>query len=178
MKSYIAKILLVALITLGYSTSLFAQGVVEPRKSPMALAKYTSSDLYIFIVYSQPHKRDRVIFGNLVPFDTIWRFGANETTQLTTTKDLTIGDKTLKAGTYSLYALPGENEWTLIFNNKLGTWGSYGYEESADILKVSVKPEGTEESWEAFTISFVENDDELKMVAMWDNTSISLPISH
>ncbi|TNE71317.1 DUF2911 domain-containing protein [bacterium] len=166
------------LLTVLISSSVFAQKAVEPKPSPMALAKIMLDKTYISITYSQPHKRERVVFGELVPLGKVWRFGANETTQLTTTGDIKVGDKVLKAGTYSVFCMPEKDSWTLIFNSALGQWGAYQYDASKDVLSVKVPTSATSETWEAFTIKFDKAEGtSTKLNAMWDGTMISVPVS-
>lgn len=165
------------LLLLGFSASAFAQKAVEPKPSPMALVKANLDATYVSITYSQPHKKDRVIFGELVPFGKIWRFGANEGSQLTTTGDIMLGDKTLKAGTYTVFCTPEKDAWTLSFNSGLGQWGAYQYDATKDVLKVTVKTAATPETFEAFTLKFDKPEGKTTVFsAMWDGTMISIPV--
>jgi hypothetical protein len=153
----------------------FAQEAVEPRPSPMAVAVAQQGDTYVKIVYSRPHKRGREIFGSeLAPYGKVWRLGANETTEITATKNIKIGGKTLKAGTYSMFAIPEKDEWTVIFNNGLGQWGAYDYEASQDALRLEVPVQQAAEVYEPFTIMFDEEGTELTLV--WDQTKVVLPV--
>ena len=95
------KFLLCAVLFFCLATDILAQEAVGPRPSPLAIAAVRYKDEYIKITYSQPQKRGREIFGKLVPFDEVWRTGANEATELTTTKNIQINGTLLKAGTYS-----------------------------------------------------------------------------
>ncbi len=174
MNRFFSYATLVALF-LAITQLAFGQEAVEPRPSPMAIAITQQGDTYVKIVYSQPHKRGREIFGSeLAPYGKVWRLGANEATEITTTKNIKIGGKTLKAGTYSMFAIPQEDEWTVIFNDGLGQWGAYDYDASQDALRLEVPVQKAETTYEPFTITFNEEGTELTMV--WDQTKVVLPI--
>lgn len=165
------------LLLVGFSISAFAQKAIEPRPSPMALVKANLGDTYVSIIYSQPHKKGRVIFGDLVPFGKVWRFGANDATQLTTTGDIMLGDKTLKAGTYTIFCTPEKDAWTISFNSALGQWGAFQYDAAKDVLKISAKTVASPETYEAFTLKFDKPEGKSTVLsAMWDGTMISIPV--
>lgn len=168
---YMTLILAVCLL----SQTAFAQKAVEPRPSPMSIAAMKQGDAYVKIVYSQPHKRDRKVFGGLVPFGEVWRLGANEATEITLTQDLMIDGNKLEAGTYSMYAVPEQDQWTIIFNSALGEWGHYNYNEDQDVLRVDVPTSETEETYEPFTIMFNEAGTELIMA--WEDTKVTVPVN-
>jgi hypothetical protein len=177
MKKNLSFLFLMVLVMLFASNQLSAQKALDPKPSPMALVKANLDGAYVSVTYSQPHRKDRTIFGELVPFGKIWRFGANEATQFTTTGDIQIGDKTLKAGTYTVFCVPEKEQWTLIFNTVLGQWGSYQYDATKDVMKVTAKTEATSELWEPFTVKFEKPDGKkTSLVAMWENTMVSFPI--
>lgn len=93
----------------------------------------------VTITYGRPSVRDRVIFGELVPFDTVWRTGANEATTIAFSGDVTVEGEPLSAGTYGLFTIPRENGvWTLIFNNTAEQWGAYRYDSGVDALRMNV----------------------------------------
>lgn len=150
------------------------------RKSPIAIAKvnHQPSDTYIKVVYGQPYKREREIFGDLVPFDEVWRTGANEATELTTTNDIIFGDEKLQAGTYSLFTIPHqEDNWTIILNEELGQWGAFEYNESADVMRVEAPATNEENVTEAFTIQFSEvMGNSVEIIIEWDQTAVKIPI--
>ncbi|HHC79503.1 MAG TPA: DUF2911 domain-containing protein [Flavobacteriia bacterium] len=128
------------------------------------------------VLYGRPQKKDRVIFGGIVPYGKIWRTGANEATEVTFYKDLEFGGKSLKAGTYVLHSIPGEKEWTIILNSNLNVWGSFQYDEAADVLRVKVPVKKDEKSLEAFTIAFRKGKD-MAMILAWDTTRVEIPLS-
>lgn len=150
------------------------------RKSPIAIAKilHQPTDTYMKIIYGQPYKRGRKIFGELVPYNEVWRTGANEATELTTTQDILWAGKKLEAGTYALFCIPRENNpWTIILNNQLGQWGAFDYQSTYDELRVQIPATQTESSTEAFTIEFAKLDGDSTQVVMgWDKTEVTIPV--
>ena len=150
------------------------------RKSPIAIATtmHEPTDTYIKIVYGQPYKRGRDIFGTLEPYGEIWRTGANEATEITTTKDIIFGGRKLSAGTYSLFSIPRENEdWTIIINSGLGQWGAFEYEEEYDVIRIDAPAVKKDIITEAFTIQFSEIvDDSTNIIIRWDQTEVKVPV--
>ena len=167
------------------------------RPSPMAMARTMVGDAYVFVVYSRPYERGRDnIFGTeeseaLVPYGQIWRTGANEATQLTTTHDLTVAGQALAAGTYSLFTTPGPDEWQVHFNSELGLSGPGRFDPEAgqftpidvaatNVLTVTV-PAGSipeEEKVDQLTISFEDAEGGGKhMVLRWITTAVRVPIA-
>ena len=128
------------------------------------------------VVYSRPQKNNRVIFGELVEYNTVWRFGANENTEVEFFRDVKIGKSVLKKGKYSVFAIPTADKWTLIFNKELNTWGSFKYQLSKDILRIDAPVEKTTNIAEAFFIYFKKTAKGFNMVAGWDNIHVTLPI--
>jgi Protein of unknown function (DUF2911) len=130
------------------------------------------------VVYGRPLKKGRTMLGGTEPFGKVWRLGANEATEIKLFQDVTFGDKKIKAGTYTMYAIPTEKEWTIIFNTKLDTWGAYSYEEAKDVARVVVPVGKTEKEVEAFTIAFDGKGDTAVMVFAWENTMVKLPVKY
>jgi hypothetical protein len=127
------------------SSLLFAQGDKSKRPSPPKTATGTAAGATITINYSSPSVKGRKIWGGLVPYDKVWRAGANEATIFETSKAIKIEGKDLPAGKYSLFATPGENEWTIILNSETGQWGikrtgEANRDPSKDVVTVMVKP--------------------------------------
>lgn len=155
------------------------------KHSPEKTASYTNNGMDLTVNYSSPFKKGRVIFGELVPYDVVWRTGANEPTVFTTKTDITIIDKPLPAGTYSLWTKPGPTEWEVMFNKEVPDWGvtiSSGGREttrnpSSDVVHVTVPARETEEIVESFTISFEDNG-QLYLSLSWDTTKIQVPINN
>ena len=112
------------------------------RVSPKASVSQTIGFTDVTISYSRPGVKGRKIWGGLVPYNKVWRTGANEATKITFSKDVTINGEKLAAGSYAFFAIPTQNEWTLIFNKVADTWGAFSYDKnkSQDALKIKVKP--------------------------------------
>lgn len=170
-----AKRLLFLLLTLT-SGSLYAQEAVKPRTSPLALITMRYKDAYVRMTYSQPHKRGREIFGKLVPYGEVWRTGANEATELTTTRDIIVNGTLLPAGNYTLFTIPEKDKWTIIFSKDVGLWGAYNYNPKADALRFEVPVQHTDVPWEAFTIQFDQRNNVADLLLIWDTVKIVIPI--
>lgn len=159
--------------TLGSTWTLSAQVGSETKPSPPATAKGSINDAEITINYSSPGVKERIIWGQLVPFDKVWRAGANEATTFETSKDLMVDGQKLPAGIYSFFIIPKEKgEWTAIFNSVAKQWGAYKYDESKDVLRVSVKPEPSDKKYERLTYK-VQDD---KTTMYWANLALSIPM--
>jgi hypothetical protein len=107
----------------------------------------------------------------------VWRTGANEATEITTTGTITLAGKTIPAGTYALFTIPQKDKWTIILNQDLGQWGAYRYDQEQDFIRFEVPTIKLNQTYEPFTIEFetVGNDVSLKM--MWDKTGVNMPIT-
>jgi hypothetical protein len=126
----------------------------QVRVSPKAEVMQTVGFTDIRIIYSRPGVKGRTIWGKLVPYNSVWRAGADEATKFIFSTDVTIEGKLLKKGSYSFFAIPGKTEWTLIFNKVADQWGAFEYNESQDALRIKVKPEkGNWQEWLAYTIT-------------------------
>jgi len=155
-----------------------AQEALKPIPSPLGMATFKYEDLYVKVTYGRPHKRGREVFGSLVPYGKIWRTGANQATEITVTKDVTIGGKKLAAGTYTLFSVPEETKWELIFNEDLGQWGAYRYNEDKDALRVFAEVSQTDLVYEPFTIEIEQKENEIHLIMMWDKTRATIPIAY
>lgn len=170
-----SKFLLCTILLLAAAGTTIAQ---EKRESPLSVTASRYKDTYIKIVYSQPQKKGREIFGKLVPYGEVWRTGANETTEITITTDINIGGQALKAGTYSIFTIPNPDSWTIIFNADLGMWGSYNYNPKRDVIRINVSPTSLTEVAEAFTIAITPMNEKADMVFQWDKTKVTIPIQY
>ena len=152
--------------------------VPRPRTSPVAIASCKGSyNLYLKIVYGQPLKRGREIFGTVEPYGEVWRTGANEATEFTTTKDIRIGSEILKAGTYTVFTVPDKEHWKVLFNSELEQWGTYTYDASKDVLTTEVPVIESQTLYEAFTITFNQTSTGADLVMAWDKTLIAVPLT-
>lgn len=128
------------------------------------------------VIYGRPSKKGRTMLGGTEAFGKVWRLGANEATEIKLYKDVTFGDKLIKAGTYTMYAIPDKSEWTIIFNTKLDTWGAYSYEESKDVARIKVPTSAAPSEVEAFTIWFNDEVADKSMNIAWENTLVKVPV--
>ena len=142
--------------------------------SPSSTANYSSDNLTVRVSYSRPAVKNRLIFGGLVPYEKVWRTGANEATLITFDNDVTFAGEKLKAGTYSLWTIPGTDTWQVIINDQTGQWGT-NYDETQDVFRASVNAYEIPEKTELFTISFTDTED-LHMLLTWDKTQVDIPI--
>jgi hypothetical protein len=164
---------LIAALCLFISIAAFAQEPQEPKKplSPPQQVEYKTNGKKITIDYGAPSKRDRVIFGGLVPYDQVWRTGANAATTLTTDADLMIGSLHVPAGKYTLYTIPGAKTWTLIVNKQTGQWGTE-YDETQDLGRVQMKVASPLKTpVEMFVIGLDKT-----LTLTWDTTKAWIPV--
>ena len=153
-----------------------AQDEIKQRPSPAAIATMHYKDAYAKITYGQPQKRGREIFGKLVPYGEVWRTGANEATEITLTKDALLNGKALKAGTYSIFTIPGKDSWTIIINGDLGLWGAYNYNIKSDVMRFDIPVQKNETVFEPFTITFDQRNELADILLRWDTVKIVIPI--
>ncbi|HUO85088.1 MAG TPA: DUF2911 domain-containing protein [Thermoanaerobaculia bacterium] len=173
MKQMRAQIILLAVVLLTLSAA--GQEKKKPL-SPPAKAEATIAGKSITIDYSAPSRREREIMGGLVPFDKVWRTGANAATTLTTSADLMIGSLHVPAGTYTLFTIPGEKAWTLIVNKQTGQWGT-NYDPSQDLGRVPMKIRSLADSVETFVIGIELGKDNKGFLNLtWENTEASAPL--
>jgi len=151
--------------------------------SPKGYAVYNIDETQISIDYSRPLKRNRLIFGAkkdsaLVPFGEYWRLGANKATSLNTNQPLLIGDKTLPAGKYRLYAVPYATYWDIVVHNQPEGSGAAVPDPTGDLFRLSKETQKMNESVDQFTIDFMPKDSLVWLRFMWDYTSVALPIHY
>jgi hypothetical protein len=125
------------------------------------------------VIYSRPSKKDREIFGALVPYDQIWRTGANEATEIAFYMDVMIKKQLVKAGNYSIYTIPGKDQWSFILNTATTQSGT-NYDPKKDVLKVTMDTIPSPQNIESFSISFVEQKEGAILFLGWDKTIASL----
>lgn len=171
------SILFGVLAFLAISTSTFAQKFNGLDVSPLDAAYYprdhNDTAKQVKIYYSRPQLKGREL-ATLAKNGEVWRTGANESAEIIFYEDMKMGDKMIKAGTYSLYTIPGDNEWTIIVNSDLNTWGAYNYKDGNDVARVTVPVTEGKESLEAFSITF---DDEGTMHMGWGTKRVAVPFS-
>ncbi len=164
------------LLSILFLASSILYGQLElPRLSPKAEVYQRIGYTDISIEYSRPGVKGRKIWGGLVPYDKVWRTGANESTRIKFTTDVIINGRTVPAGIYSIFTIPSQNEWTIILNKKLG-WG-LDYDPEQDLMRFKVKPEKTEFA-ERLLFLFPAVSDSICTVEMrWENLKISFDIA-
>lgn len=162
-----------------FTTETSAQEFSGMDASPADIAAYPSnyqvSEKLVRVIYSRPQLKGRSL-SELAPAGKVWRTGANEAVEFTLYRDAEVGGEELEAGTYSLFTIPGEKEWTVILNKNLNQWGAYFYDDSGDVTRVKAGASEGNESLEAFSIAFKEVDDGVHMVMGWGTTRVALPI--
>jgi hypothetical protein len=170
-------IVIISCLCVAFTTPAQAQkrGNKKPRVSPNASVSQTIGTTKITITYGRPGVKGRKIYGGLVPYGKVWRTGANESTDIVLPKDVTVEGKSLPAGTYSIYTIPGKKQWTIIFNSKL-SWGTQ-YDKSKDVLRVQAKPETTRIPMEQLLFYFKNvTNESAEVVVYWDKTKVSFMI--
>lgn len=140
--------------------------------SPLETIDRSVDGVDVTIVYCRPSARGRVMIGGKEPFGQVWRTGANAATTIEFEKDVLIDNKPLSAGKYSLFTIPGETEWIVIFNKVHEQWGAYNYDPSHDALRVNVRRQKPKAFVETFTITLGKNN----IVLTWENFFISIPV--
>jgi hypothetical protein len=149
----------------------------KPPLSPPGQAAVTIGAATITIDYARPSMRGRKIMGELVPYDKVWRTGANAATTLKTSAALEIGGALVPAGTYTLYTLPGEKAWRLIINKQTGQWGTQ-YDQAQDLARVDLKIEATAAPVEQFTITLAGTGAAAGLLTMeWESTKLTIPFN-
>ncbi|MEP0859955.1 MAG: DUF2911 domain-containing protein [Ignavibacterium sp.] len=171
------KTLLLLMLAI-FSFTISAQNKEEKvRVSPKAEVMQVVGFTEVRIIYSRPGVKGREIWGGLVPYNQVWRAGANEATKFIFSTDVLIEGKPLKAGSYSFFAIPGKNEWTLIFNKVADQWGAFEYNESQDALRIKVKPEKSSVFQEWLTYTITRTSDYSAVVRLeWEKLKVPFKI--
>ena len=161
---------------------LFALGteaqIKAPQPSPVGKISQTVGLTDISIEYSRPSMKGRKIFGGLVPYNELWRTGANASTKVTFSENVKIAGQELKKGTYAIFTIPGEKEWTIIVHKNLDHRGTDDYKQEEDVFRVMVKPVGLSAPVETFTMSVDNLKNASCDISMsWEKTSVSIPVS-
>lgn len=173
------KLLTLALVAGAFiATPTLTAQEFKVDKSPMDQAafpsSYKESNKQIKVTYSRPQLKGRDL-STLAPAGKVWRLGANEAVEVTLYKDMKLGTTPVKAGTYTMYAIPGEKEWTVILSSDLNVWGSYFYKEANDVARINVPVETGKDSVEYFGMEFVEVDNGAHLVGAWGTARIQIP---
>lgn len=148
-----------------------------PAPSPGAKVVQDVGLTKVEIDYSRPSMKDRKIFGELVPYGSLWRTGANAATKITFGEQVTIQGKSIPAGTYALLSIPGQNQWTVILNSDAALRGTGEYKEAKDVARFEVKPETLATPTETLSIGLDHlRDDSAVLFIEWDRTRVPLEV--
>ena len=128
------------------------------------------------IIYSRPQKNNRVIFGDLIEYNKVWRLGANEATEVEFYQNVRIGNTKIKKGRYTLYCIPFADKWTFIINKDTDTWGSFMYDAKKDIVRQDAPVQKAAEIAESLSFLFEKTSVGFSLSAAWDSVKVSLPI--
>jgi Protein of unknown function (DUF2911) len=152
--------------------------------SPESNVAFENNGLKVHVFYNRPNKKGRVIFAKdgLVPFDKVWRTGANEATVFETNKELDFGGKSLPKGKYSLWTIPGEQTWKIIFNSDIPGWGvgfdgQVSRDAKKDFLTIEAPVVLQDKEFEQFTISVEKMGEEMELIFIWDKTLVAAPFT-
>ena len=164
-----------------FASSLHAQEAKKiefPQASPPASVKERVGVTAVSIDYSRPSVRERKIFGGLLPYGEVWRTGANAATKITFSTDVKVGGAAVPAGSYALFTIPGQAEWTVILSKVVADqWGSYAYDKKDDQARVKVKPVAMAEPLETMTISLQDmRAGKANLVIAWEKTKVPVEI--
>jgi hypothetical protein len=172
--------IVITLLFFATSALVNAQSISFSKmdKSPLdvVLHRNDQNEAVARVIYSRPSKRNRKIFGDLVPYDQVWRTGANEATEIDFFKPVQINNQLVPAGSYSIYTIPGKDKWTFILNSKTLQWGNE-YDEKFNILEVQTETVSAPQTIEEFSISFIEMEDRILLFMGWEDTMTYLPFS-
>lgn len=167
----ISRVFMLCFLLIGTGFSLQAQQDKSKRPSPPDVVTQKIGEASITLDYSQPGLKGRKL-ETLAPAGKVWRTGANECTSFETSADLTINGEKLAAGKYSLFTVPGEKEWTFIFNEDYKQWGAYNYSKDKDVLRVTTPVQKAKETMERLTFTIGEND----VTLQWGDVAVGMEV--
>jgi hypothetical protein len=179
MNSKLLRFFAVLILGLMLASSLSAQTpkVDFPAASPACTIKQRVGLTDIEVVYSRPGIKGRTVFGGIVPYGQVWRTGANQATKITFSTPVKLNGTDIPAGTYALFTIPGENEWTIILNKNAAQFGAFQYDEKADLVRFKVVPVTLGETIETFTIEFNHiRDDSAIINLVWEKTVVPIKL--
>lgn len=175
MKKSIFAIVVFA-ITVLFTNDISAQKFSGLDKSPADISLYPrKGNTEIKVVYSRPQLKGRAL-EKLAPADKVWRTGANEAAEITFYKNVVFGGKKVKAGTYTLFTIPGANEWTVILNKANNVWGAYSYDKKQDVARVKGAVSKSASVIEAFSVAIGKVDGAANLYLGWGNTIVTVPV--
>jgi len=171
------KIILSALSGVLFLCSSQAQ-IKMPAPSSTQTIKQDFGLSSIELTYSRPNMKGRKVYGDLVPYNKLWRTGANAATRLRFNDPVELGGKKIDSGTYVLYTMPGVDNWEIIINKGITNWGVDGYKESEDVVRFKVEPMKMKKKTETLTMQFADiKAESCELHIMWEKTAVSIPIT-
>jgi len=171
------KKLRIIFVLMVVTIALHAQ-VKMPQPSPTQTTRQDFALGSIEIKYSRPVKKERKVFGDLVPFNKLWRTGANAATIIKFTDVVEINGKKIDTGSYAIYTVPGYDSWEIIFNKGINNWGIEGYKESDDVVRFRVEPVKIKDEVESFTMQFEKvKPESCELHLKWEKTAVIIPIN-
>lgn len=183
MNTFLKRLLIIlAVVAVGlFLYSHFVENIFSKRESPKDVVKFELNDTKLEVLYNRPYKKGREVFGALVPYDKVWRTGANEATTFTTNKTLVIDGISVPKGIYTLWTVPNDSLWKVYFNTQQYDWGVDEQmqpmrEPKYDLLEVDVPVINLDSTVEQFTIAFDNTVDILKMTMAWEQVKIEVPM--
>ena len=151
--------------------------ITKPSLSPKIVTQQQVGLANFTLEYGQPNKQGRTIFGGLIPYDTLWRTGANSSTKITIDNEVSLAGNIIPAGTYGLYSIPSQKQWTIILSENSKLWGAGGYNESEDFVRFTVPTIPLLDTLETFTIHFENfHTNGADLVIAWENTKVKIPV--
>jgi len=164
------------IFSLLLTSGIYGQ-INKPSLSPRVKSVYEVGLSTVKLDYGQPSMRGRIVFGGLVPYDKLWRTGANRFTKISFETDVTVEGNKVPKGEYSLYSIPGKKQWTIILNKGINQWGTSGYEKSKDLVRFKVDTKLATNLRETFTIFFEDySSDGATMVLAWEQTEVQISV--
>ncbi len=183
MNTFLKRLIFILILAaLGVLTYSYFNDGLQKRKSPKKTVAFKVDDLKLDVFYNRPSKRGRDVFGALVPYGKVWRTGANEATTFETNQSLKIGNDSLPKGKYTLWTIPNDTAWSVIFNSKQYPWGVDHVthnplrEPEFDVINYNTNVEHINTVVEQFTIAFDNSTDLLYLTMAWDNVRIKVPL--
>ncbi|MCY4162021.1 MAG: DUF2911 domain-containing protein [Flavobacteriaceae bacterium] len=171
---------IISLVTICLGVTAHSQNFNDLDVSPLDIASfptsYRDSDKSIRVIYSRPQLKGRELSA-LTPEGKVWRTGANEATEITLYDDFIFGETKVKAGTYSLYTIPGQESWTVIINSATNVWGAYGYNNDLDVARLDVPVKKLESPVEALSMVFEKVKNGAHLHIAWGHTHIAVPFT-
>ena len=177
---WIIGLLVIALVAVSIY-SYKNDGLFSKPLSPKKTVRFEVEDIELEVFYNRPSKREREVFGALVPYNKVWRTGANEATTFETNKALKVGQDSLPKGKYTLWTIPNDTTWHVMFNSKQYSWGvdmemKPMRKPEFDVVSISVPVQKLDTTVEQFTIGFDNSTDNLSLTMAWDNTKVVVPL--